>query len=208
MGKFDFKHRGAPNSVDIFCHSNMGDGIVAVGTDKGLVLVYTFALFITASSGKRSSKMTEKLNIVMEIPSPFYQPAHPTSQMGFSVTNLKLVLSLANPGYKHTTPVRTKKGASSTNAPAANSTSVLPSRRTKLFVSYLRKGQPGNSTASLDSSSNQNNGVCCYELGVLGGSSISGSSKLSAPSARFDLDSRDVSSINTCDILPSMLFSS
>lgn len=214
MGKFDLKNRGAPNCVDIFCHSNIGDGIVAVGTDKGLVLLYTFPLNSSSSNAKGISKF-EKLNIVMEIPSPFYQPTSVSASfVGFSVTNVRLVLSLTNVGSKYTTPVGTKKGnTTSSNAPPViNSSTAVPlSRRTKLFVTYLRRGQQDKSAtaANIDllSSNNQSNGVCCYDLGVLGSSISSGSSTLSAPSARFDLDSRDVASTSTCDVLPSALFS-
>ena len=62
MTKFDFQNRGYPRCVDI----SYQDEIVAVGTNSGMVVIYSFKM-ITNKGGVNG---TNKLHFVMEIPAP------------------------------------------------------------------------------------------------------------------------------------------
>ena len=92
---------------------------------------------------------------------------------------------------------------------------------TKLFVTYRRRtqsSQANNNITASNASTNTNyvvhcetgvggstsgSGVCCYDLGIIDTAAISKFTTQSTPTARFDLDGREVTSTSLCDMVVS-----
>jgi len=191
--QFDYNLRGHPRCVDI---SHRG-GVVVVGTDKGMVLVYTFNISNT-SNVMAGSNGTNKMSLVMEILAPTTASLTGTSPGGYEVTSVKIVSE--NSGT----------AIDAGNAKKKVSSAQFNKRSTKVFVTYRRSVSAGSgvnsatkentpTTKELKGSKSSiaaggGGGVCCYDLGVMADNSKS-------PLARYDLDGRDVMSSCLCDVV-------
>jgi len=196
---FDYKLRGNPRCVDISHRS----GVVVVGTDNGMVLVYRFNVPSTANA-MAGRNGTNEMSLVMEIQAPLTASLAGTAPGGYEVTSVKLISE-----NNHT---KFDGGKGKKKGPPANSSKTS----TKVFVAYRRSVSVGSGvggqikentpitkvTKTKDGKSSiaagGGGGVCCYDLGVI--ADIPTNSK-SAPSARYDLDGRDVMSTCLCDVV-------
>lgn len=131
---------GIPSCVDI------RTGMMAVGTDTGVVLLCVYG----SHAGRTSGLGRHRVQRYLRIPPP---PA-----AGMSVVSVKI-----SPGQPDGSD-----------------------RKVSVFVAYRR---------TQDSQSGSSAGICCYDVPTSGPSSTA----LSAPSARHDLDGRQVSSAGLCD---------
>ena len=174
-------------------------GVVAVGTDTGMVIVYTFNPSSKANL-KPGTNPVHKLSCIMEIPSPPTPSVNGSSVGGNVVTGLKLVTE------------KVSDNDAALSSPSSRRRKRHPNeRRTLVFVTYRRihpvndeiddnadgadADTPNKASSSSSSmvSSRACGGVCCYDLGVIGSSAVNAASVIS-PSARYDLDGRDVPS--------------
>jgi len=188
---FDTNLRGNPRCVDISQRS----GVVVVGTDKGMVLVYMFNI----SNTSVGSNGTNKLSLVMEISAPPTASAAGTAKGGYEVTSVKVVSENSRSTIAGTAKKKVLSSAHSNK------------RNTKVFVTYRRSVSADsgvNSTTKENTHTTKElkvgklssiaagggGGVCCYDLGVVADNSKS-------PSARYDLDGRDVMSFCLCDVV-------
>lgn len=183
---FDQSRYGKPTCVDIKTN------IVAVGSDIGKVLIYHYKTSTGPPSGQGGSIGTNKLTLLMEIPNPHISKAdtdeaaggisnqnsgevHQQDNLKFAVSAVKLINDV-----KETQTLKSTLGHVSGS---------------KIFVTYNQIGIE-NSTLT-----NSSCGVCCYELGVL--NPPSNNNGQMTPSARHDLDGRQLSTSNLCDIIQS-----
>jgi hypothetical protein len=188
-GKFDQYSHGKPRCVSIL------PGVVCVGTDKGIVLVYVFNCDLDGSV-QIGTDGYGKLSLVAEIPAPKGMDStnEKSSSSGgasihYSVSSLELI-------------GRPPTSSSSSNDGSNNGTVH------KLFVSYRRQRvqSTGGGTDAGVTSSGPSGGICCYELGGL---RIPGkvvpvvgqTSNAPVVSSRYDLDGRDVGTSCLCDII-------
>ena len=191
--KFDFAKRGHPTTVTI-SYSNK---IVAIGTDKGVILVYSF----NRVGNKGGLNSTSKLNFFMEIAAPY-----PESDIGeFVVSSLRLVLS-----YETEEPVSRKEKIGMINTAGL---------KTYLFATYCCKGilssknKDGETMSSSDKPPSHaetgkiarnvsgRGGIFCYDIGNASPHGTSYASSSPSPLARYDLDGRHVPSSCLCDII-------
>ena len=179
LGKFDSKHRGRPCCVDI-SHTS---GIVAVGTDIGLIVLYD--LLGSRGNNKTGSNGTNKLTFLTEIPPPVS-----SGNNGCAVSCLRLISE--DPTKEQDTVGNANNGKSK--------------KRSKLFVTYRRtnnnlalsNSNPVEETAPHGSiTKGIGSGVCSYDLG-----NVELLASKSSPSA-YDLDGREVLSSCLCDIVRS-----
>lgn len=184
LENFDQNRYGKPTCVDIKTN------IVAVGTDIGKVLIYHYGTS-TAPSAQGGSVGTNKLTLLMEIPNPH------ASKSGSE--EAARVISNENSGeLQHgyvkfaVSVVKLVNDVKETQIPKSAPGHILGS---KLFVTYYQNEVENSSPM------NSSCGVCCYDLGVLNTSS--NNNGLMTPSARYDLDGRQLSTSNLCDIIRS-----
>ena len=185
LGPFNLTAHGNPRCVTIL------PGVVCIGTDSGVVLIYVFKCNTVDNSGG-------KLSLVAEIPAP--RSSNSSDGDGgekkmYSVSSVELIGPSSN----------------ETNSSNGSESSIH-----RLFVSYRRRvGTSKESSPAKPSSGNNSNpsstsgpsgGVCCYDLGGLRipGQPIPSSStgmSTNAPvvSARYDMDGRDVGTSCLCD---------
>ena len=207
LGTFDQRHRGSPVCVDI------KPGIVAVGTDTGIVILYSFNT-VNGSAAQGSlggCNGTNKLTVLMEISPPHVDggggshhggsggavrsgmhanSSSATSTSGnHSVTFLKLVV---------------ENSRATTTGNSSSSTKASSNKQTKLYVTYCRSGSDKRALQAAQSvkvgSNNSGGGVCCYDLGALE-TGVANAQK--TPNNRHDLDSRELTSSSLCDLLVS-----
>lgn len=194
LGKFDQKYRGKPRCVDI------KPGLVAVGTEKGMVILYEFRTGGGNASSLGGCNGTNKLTVLMEIPSPNFEstvllqdlsspsrnrrdPTVEVSNVQYAVSSLKLVFEKCNES-------------------ASSNAQKKKSRHVKLFVTYCRSKDSDESISQGMPSQNKSagGGVCCFDIGVIGEDTSNNSSLLS-PNNRHDLDSRETNSSCLCDLV-------
>ena len=174
---FDSKDKGKPRCVDISTNttSTTFQHRVAVGTDKGRVLLYSYTYAPPASKSNTTATKTTSATST--------STTNPSSSSSIYTKPQKLILLQEIPPPA---------------APDSNVIYVVTSLQlshNKVYVGYTRR--------SFSSSSNNNKeeehdsdermrptGVCCYNLGK-GGKSVE---------SRFDLDGRDVRSGGVCDV--------
>ncbi|KAL7468331.1 hypothetical protein ACHAXS_008539 [Conticribra weissflogii] len=211
-GQFNFVNHGKPTCVTIL------PGVVGVGTDRGMILIYVYDYLITPSNERGG-----RLSLVAEIPAPRGGSSivggigAPDVQKRmeevtpYSVSSLELInpSPLSSDGSKID---KTGRSSVTTTNKRRHSHGIH-----RLFVSYRRRtaqydGSGNNKSgenstspsAQLKSSaSGPSGGVCCYELGGLRipGKPIPPGLSANAPvvSARYDMDGRDVGTSCLCD---------
>jgi len=219
-GQFNFLNHGKPTCVTIL------PGVVGVGTDTGMILIYVFDYLITPSNDRGG-----RLTLVAEIPAPRGGSTVTDGQKGndkvtpYSVSSLELI----SPSPLSSDGSITGKAAGS--SATATTQQKQPHGMHRLFVSYRRRtaqsdgfgtnksGENATSPSKLSqsSASGPSGGVCCYELGGLRipGKPIPPGLSANAPvvSARYDMDGRDVGTSCLCDAVslppmpPSLWFS-
>jgi len=183
LGPFNLTAHGKPRCVTIL------PGVVCIGTDSGVVLIYVFKCNTVDNSGG-------KLSLVAEIPAPRSSNSSDGDGEGkkmYSVSSVELI------------------------GPSSNETNISNGSESnihRLFVSYRRRvgiskdSSPAkpSSGSNTNSTSGPSGGVCCYDLGGLRipGQPIPSSStgmSTNAPvvSARYDMDGRDVGTSCLCD---------
>lgn len=181
-GIFDQTKYGKPNCVDIRTH------IAALGTDKGVVLIYHYD---TSTGGTVNTNMN-KLSLLMEIYPPHTSKKQSNAvtlrsalkQNSTELTQISSEMTLIVSAVKL---ILDNKGNEDSYTIAGSISGV------KVFVTY-------NQTVSTSSSLIRPScGVCCFDLGVLNLSSAG--NVLSSPSARYDLDGRQVADPNLCDVI-------
>lgn len=185
LGPFNLTAHGKPRCVTIL------PGVVCIGTDSGVVLIYVFKCNTVDNSGG-------KLSLVAEIPAPRSGSNSDGDGEGkkmYSVSSVELI------------------GPSSNET---NSSNGSESNIHRLFVSYRRRvGTSKDSSPAKPSSGNNTNpsstsgpsgGVCCYDLGGLRipgrpipSSNTGMSTNAPVVSARYDMDGRDVGTSCLCD---------
>jgi len=172
-GKFNQSSHGRPRCVSIL------PGVVCVGTDEGIVLVYVFNCDLDGSV-QIGTDGYGKLSLVAEIPAPKGMESSTESGAIHSVSSLELIA-----------------------APNGSNGAMH-----KLFVTYRRRRVQGGTDMGVSSSppTGPSGGICCYELGGL---RIPGkvvpvvgqTSNAPVVSSRYDLDGRDVGKSCLCDII-------
>ena len=180
-GKFNQSSHGKPRCVSIL------PGVVCVGTDEGVVLVYVFNCDL-GGSVQIGTDGYGKLSLVAEIPAP--KGVDSNNEGVYSVSSLELI------------------GRPSTSNEGKNNGAIH-----KIFVTYRRRrvqsttGGPTDVGVSTSSPpTGPSGGICCYELGGL---RIPGkvvpvvgqTSNAPVVSSRYDLDGRDVGTSCLCDII-------
>ena len=206
LGTFDQRHRGRPLCIDI------KPGIVAVGTDTGMVILYSFNM-VNGSAAQGSlggCNGTNKLNVLMEIPPPHADGGTGSQDSGVAVgngSNANLSPTNGSLGQHSVTFLKLvmEKGRGATvNVPS--STKVSSHKQTKLYVTYCRSGSDGVVSQATQGHNvgihNTGGGVCCYDLGVLGIGVGVANAQLT-PNNRHDLDSRELASSCLCDLVVS-----
>jgi hypothetical protein len=220
QGIFDYESRGRPVCVDI------KTGLVVVGTDTGMIIVYQFH---PVSSGANASQGTlggcngtNKLTVLMELPPPTggggigggksLTGSSPSSEQvkgGEGVVNGAPVnedVALKRNKYSVTSlKLVLDKVQTSENVAGTSSTRNSSYKQAKLYVTYskafdgdeLLKNQKQPSKLATKRSSA---GVCCYELGLLGTGVGVANTQLS-PKTRYDLDGRGLISSCLCDLV-------
>lgn len=187
-GKFNQASHGKPRCVSIL------PGVVCVGTDAGIVLVYVFNCDMEGV--QIGTDGYGKLSLIAEIPAPKGMVDNEGSGGssgggGYSVSSLELI------------------GRSATSFPSNATTPAAPY---KLFVTYRRRrvqssgtDMAGGPSSSPAPPSGPSGGICCYELGGLRipGKSVptTGQTKTPVVSSRYDLDGRDVGTSCLCDLI-------
>ena len=174
-GKFNQSSHGKPRCVSIL------PGVVCVGTDEGVVLVYVFNCDLDGSV-QIGTDGYGKLSLVAEIPAPKGMDSTNESGLIHSVSNLELIATPnGSKGVMH-----------------------------KLFVTYRRRrvqsSADGTDMGVSSSLPTSPSGICCYELGGL---RIPGkvvpvvgqTSNAPVVSSRYDLDGKDVGTSCLCDII-------
>jgi len=215
LGEFDFRHRGRPTCVDISYQS----GTVAVGTSTGMVILYGINPFSSGIGQQSGSNGTKKLSLLMEIPAPPTASSGNDSSGGggsnvsvmeSEVSCVKLVSELIDSTIDEEDNGGLTRNAQRKSQSTSNNETE---RKTKLFVTYRRVNRTDGSTtnnnrpstaasAATASTSTTGGGICCYNLGVININSASNSSSsTSTPSARYDLDGREVTSSCICDVV-------
>lgn len=223
--EFKFKHVGNPRCVSI------QPGVVCVGTDTGVVLIYVFDCHHhynndhgntdnNNNSGTAAVVGHGKIALVAEIPAPRGVGGNNNSQGSneslYCVSSVELI-----PPPESEVNARDNANQQNQQQQASYNNGIMH----RLFVSYRRRNIDPTSTdnktnnpsernnTATTSSSTPTGGVCCYELGGLRipGAHLNTNSNLqstSVVSARYDVDGRDVPSSNLCSILspPSLVF--
>lgn len=157
-------------------------GMVAVGTDTGVVLVYLYTT--TTTTTPAAAATTTKS-------SPAATHTNTSTTPSFTGT-LRPYLRIPPPPQSTRMQVVSVK-LSKTNA--------ATDQRASIFVSYQPAADGGGAASLVDppnhggngshsSGSGSGAGVCCYEMPLFGTATVT----LSAPSARHDLDGRPVAS--------------
>jgi hypothetical protein len=208
LGEFDHKYRGRPSCVEI----SFKNGIVAVGTSTGMVILYT----INTSAGKGQQQAgtngTKKLTLLMEIPAP---PTASSSAVDGGVTatgsgggSLESEVSCLK--FMCEPFESTQEEADGLDKYMAQN-KKMTEWNTQLFVTYRRnrttQENASQSVSSSVASINGNNagatggGVCCYDLGRITSTLGSKTASQSTPTARYDLDGREVLSSSLCDMV-------
>ena len=203
---FNFKVHGKPRCVTVL------PGVVCVGTDSGVVLMYVFkckdpVVDADNTSGGGSSSSGDRLTLVAEIPAPRSNNNEAGDDGGgknmYAVSSVELIgpSSTTNGSNIHRLFVAYRRRCVSTpptatsSAPSNDSSKAPLSSSTNTTTPTLPSGPTG--------------GVCCYDLGGLripgqplpSLSTSTGSLSTNAPvvSARYDMDGRDVGTSCLCD---------
>ena len=169
-GKFNQSSHGKPRCVSIL------PGVVCVGTDEGVVLVYVFNCDLDGST-QIVTDGYGKLSLVAEIPAPKGMDSSENRSI-HSVSGLELIATSAEgSGAMH-----------------------------KLFVTYRRRRAQSSSSDLGGSPIGPSGGICCYELGGLRIPGkvvpvIGQTSNAPVVSSRYDLDGRDVGTSCLSDII-------
>lgn len=168
---FNFTTNGRPRCVSVL------PGVVCVGTDTGVVLIYAFDC--------KSSK--GKMALVAEIPAPrgVVEKSEGNTLPMYAVSSVELIGPRTS-GEKESIAQKSFSPNSDVH---------------RLFVAYRRRVQTDGSGAT--PGSGPSGGVCCFDLGGLRipGKPLQVGLSANAPvvSARFDMDGRDVGSSCLCD---------
>lgn len=204
---FNFENHGKPRCVSIL------PGVVCVGTDTGIVLVYVFPINRPGHAGGNGGSSSagnngRRLSLVAEIPAPqgnSIDDGKKKKKKMYSASSVHLI------GPSDSSSFILEDGGSTT---VATGTSLFCSGDSgnsiyRLFVSYRRRiilsttthvregglssssssspslSSPGGVEGNNQSSTSSTGGVCCYDLGGLRipGNSLAAALGMGAPSA-------------------------
>lgn len=221
--EFKFKHHGDPRCVSV------QPGVVCVGTDTGVVLIYVFDCRHRHDHGNNCNNNNNsnsgtvgvgshgKMALVAEIPAPRGGDNSQGNDSLYCVSSVELI---PPPSSEFGMMDSTNHQKQQQQQASHNNNSIH-----RLFVSYRRRSidptptdaktnNPKERNATTTSSSTPTGGVCCYELGGLRipGAILNDNhnnlQSVSVVSARYDMDGRDVPSSNLCSVPspPSLVF--
>ncbi len=204
LSKFDHKHRGKPLCVDVAV------GIAAVGTDNGMIVLYTFPTSSTKNAPMGGCNGTNKLTMWMEIPPPHASSLSLKEQGSGGRGQVQMQAQ----GAARRSVIGGSSGAAS--AAARSNASADPSYAVSSVNMVLDKASNGTNKnlklfVTYRGGAGVGGGVCCYDLGIVpigvattaANSSIKSSPSTisTSPHARYDLDGREVASDCLCDVV-------